>query len=145
MKLLSNYVQNGEDLPIQYTCDGKGITPELTWSNFPDSTKSFALVCDDPDAVGGKTFIHWIIVNIPITIQSIAEGAITLSIGQSIINDGGKNEYIPPCPPNGSHRYIFKIFALNIEKLDNVSKDNFYDKIKPFVVDQAELLTKYRR
>ena len=143
MNLISSNFQNGQELPKKYSCDGEGVAPNLQWSGFPAETKSFALIFEDPDAPAG-TFVHWLVVNIPTMITSAEEGGVDISEGTAITNDGGSTAYIPPCPPSGSHRYIFKVFALNIEKLDGITKDNFQEKIKPYIIDQAELMGRYQ-
>lgn len=147
MNLISQNFQNGEELPVKYSCDGERIAPSLAWSNFPTETKSFALILEDPDAVGGKTFTHWLVINIPVAITSVAEGSVDIPQAEAITNDGGSASFFPPCPPpgTGAHRYIFKIYALDVEKLEDVNKDNFYEKIKNHVLDKAELLGKYKR
>jgi len=142
MNLSSDNFQNNEILPAVYTCSGDGKSPELNWSGFPNDTKSFALTLEDPDAPNG-TFIHWIIANIPINIKSLPEGAQSLTDATMITNDEGKSDYYPPCPPSGTHRYIFKIFALSSEKIDAITKENFYDKINPLTIDSAILETTY--
>jgi len=102
---------------------------------------------EDPDAVEGKTFVHFLVINIPANATSLTEGDSTKIPGTPIVNDGGTISYVPPCPPirTGNHRYIFKIFALNIKQVDGVNKDNFYEIIKANVIDQAEIITYYER
>jgi len=144
MKLLSSNLSDSSDLPKEYTCDGKGTSPNFFWSDFPSETKSFAFIMEDPDAPAG-TYIHWLAINMPLSITSIKEGFTTISEAEMISNTSGKVDYVPPCPPTGSHSYIFKVFALSIEKIDRVNKDNFYEKIKPYVLDQTEIRSKYKR
>jgi len=73
MKLESTDFRDGEKIPARFTCDGKNISPQLSWSDFPDKTKTFALIVEDPDAPGG-TFVHWVVYNIPSNVTSLAEG-----------------------------------------------------------------------
>lgn len=144
MKITSINFQNNGNLPQKYSCDGEGKSPELTWSDFSQNTKSFALIMEDPDAPSG-TFVHFLVMNIPTNITFVKEGSLDIKNAKIIANSSGKNIYVPPCPPSGFHRYIFKIFALSTDMLDNVDKDNFYDQIKPYILDQAEIMAKYNR
>ncbi len=111
MKLESPAFKNKEHIPSKYTCDGEDINPPLKISGVPEKAKSLVLLVDDPDAPG-KTFIHWLVWNIPaqtkqIQEHSAAEGAI------EGINDFGKPGYGGPCPPSDTHRYRFKLYALD--------------------------------
>lgn len=112
MKLTSPAFSEGASIPRKYTCQGDDISPELTWSNVPQNTKSFALICDDPDASGG-TWVHWVIFNIPPSVTKIPEGE--KPVGIEGITNFGKTGYGGPCPPSGTHRYFFKLYALDTE------------------------------
>jgi len=102
----------GSPIPVMYTCSGAGVSPPLAWSGAPTSTKSFALIMDDPDAPGG-TFTHWVLFDIPGTTSSLAEG--TTGVGIAGKNSFGASAYGGPCPPSGkAHRYFFKLFALDL-------------------------------
>lgn len=109
---------SGGQIPVDYTCDGKNVSPQLTWSSPPANTKSFAVVVDDPDAPGG-TFTHWIVFDLPADALSLAEavdpaalGALGAKVGQ---NDFHNVSWEGPCPPKGEgmHRYQFRVFALD--------------------------------
>ena len=114
--LTSDAFQDGQVIPTQYTCDGMDQTPVLSWGDPPSGTKSFALVIDDPDAPSG-TFRHWGAYDIPASVRSIGTGQ---RIGTEVNNDGGKPGYTGPCPPKGHgvHHYHFKLFALDVDKLN---------------------------
>jgi Raf kinase inhibitor-like YbhB/YbcL family protein len=116
LNLTSDAFQNGQPIPIQYTCDGADQAPALHWGEPPEGTKSFALVIDDPDAPSG-TFRHWGVYNIPSSARSI--GGVQ-RVGTEVTNDFGKPGYGGPCPPkgHGQHHYHFKLFALGIDRLD---------------------------
>ena len=144
MPITSKNFTDGKKIPSKYTCDGENIAPELTWTDFPKETKSFVLTCNDPDAPGGN-FIHWIVVNIPLETNGIPEGTVNINGGEGIKNDFGQTQYGGPCPPSGEHRYIFTIYALNTEKILNVDKNNIQEKIKPYIVDQAQIIGLYSR
>lgn len=104
-------------MPVEYTCKGDNLSPELVWSNAPKGTESFAITCNDPDATKGNLF-HWIIYNIPAKVNSLKKGikkSETLSNGSSQ-GRNGKNRigYDGPCPPTGkTHHYIFTLYALD--------------------------------
>src|SRR3989339_549945 len=115
----STAFKNGGIIPKKYTCSGENISPPLSWSSVPDGTMSLALICDDPDAPGG-TFVHWVIFNIPPDVQEL-EGGIetgTEELEDGTIqgtNDFGEIGYGGPCPPSGTHRYYFKLYALDTQ------------------------------
>lgn len=140
MKITCSSFKNQENLPVKYTCDGEGVIPELIWSDYSPETQSFALIVEDPDAPMG-TYVHFLAIDIPINISS----SIAIPQTQIIPNTSGKTSYIPACPPSGSHRYIFKVFALNVEKIDGINKDNFYQKIKTYILDQSQITALYSR
>lgn len=138
MKIESSNFKNDSTIPVKYTCNGQGVAPELFWSGFPEDTKSFALILEDPDAPGG-TFIHWVLYNIPSSVTSIPEGSTTVLEASSAKNSGGKTDYYPPCPPSGTHHYVFKIYALNTEKIEGITQDNFNEKIKSYIIAEASI------
>jgi Raf kinase inhibitor-like YbhB/YbcL family protein len=98
-------------LPKKYTCDGESISPPLVIEGTPKETKSLALLLLDPDAPSG-IFDHWVVWNIPPSTSKIAEGT---SPGTEGLNSAMDYGYHGPCPPSGTHRYIFKIYALDTE------------------------------
>jgi Raf kinase inhibitor-like YbhB/YbcL family protein len=109
----------GREIPRQYTCDGKNASPSLTWSSAPSGARSFALVCDDPDAPGGVWF-HWAIHGIPAETGAFPEA---FKPGPGIkqgVNDFGRKRYDGPCPPrgHGQHHYRFKLYALSVAALE---------------------------
>ena len=95
-------------IPLRYTCDGKDVNPALNFDHIPGEAQSLAIIVDDPDAPAG-TWVHWIIWNIPVT-HHLKEGHAT---GTQGINDFKKQSYRGPCPPKGTHRYFFKVYALD--------------------------------
>jgi len=123
----------------KYTRDGIGVSPEINWSDAPANTKSFALFVHDPDALIGD-FIHWIIINIPSNVNTIPREGV---IGEEIINSAGRKSYVTPAPPAGMHRYYFTIYALSAGKLENVTKDNFHEKINSVKLAEATIIGKY--
>ena len=142
MKIKSkNFLDNG-NIPSEFTCDGRNISPHLEWNNSPDETKSFALSVTDPDALGG--WIHWLVYDISKEIKSIEQDSLP-SGAKEVENDFGKKPYGGPCPPSGTHRYLFTIYALDIERLEGVNKRNFFDKVIPQTIEKALITGLYKR
>jgi hypothetical protein len=146
LSLTSNAFQNGQPIPAQFTCDGADQTPLLNWSEPPAGTKSFALVIDDPDAPSG-TFRHWGVYDIPASARAIGGGQ---RIGNEVNNDFGKPGYGGPCPPkgHGPHHYHFKLFALNVDKLDIGAGAKVADveiAATRHAIGQGELIGTYER
>jgi Raf kinase inhibitor-like YbhB/YbcL family protein len=138
----------GEDqpIPVQYTCDGADQTPALQWGDPPEGTRSFALVVDDPDAPGG-TFRHWGVYDIPGSARSIGGEE---RIGSEVTNDFGKLGYGGPCPPrgHGPHHYHFKLFALDVERLNlapNAQVADVERAASTHALAQGELVGTYER
>ena len=133
---------NGGDIPVEFTCQGEGINPELTVKGIPKTTRTLALVLEDPDAPGG-IFDHWVVFNIP-PLEKIDEDSSPGSIGR---NSKGNNNYHPPCPPTGSHHYIFKIFALDsLVYLDeNAGKEAMLAAMESHVLAYGELTGLYSK
>ena len=111
----STFTQNSS-IPSKYTCDGADISPPFAWSDAPAGTKSFALIADDPDAPMG-TWVHWVAWNIPAKSTGLKEGVERgAALGDGTkqgISDFKKPGYGGPCPPSGTHRYFFKLYALD--------------------------------
>ena len=132
MGLTSTAFEDGGPIPPLYTCDDQDISPPLAWEEPPAETQSFAMICDDPDAPG-RTWVHWVIYNIPPEARSLTAGTpadATLPDGtQQGQNSWPRTGYGGPCPPSGTHRYIFSLYALDIT-LD----------LEPSATDKAALL-----
>jgi len=108
MIIKSPAFDNNAKIPVKFTCNGIGVNPELDISGIPAGTKTLALIVEDPDAPHG-TFVHWVVWNIPP--GNIAENSVP---GIEGVNSANKKGYFPPCPPSGSHRYVFKVYALDV-------------------------------
>lgn len=150
LTLSSSAFDDGEMIPSVYTCDGDDISPPLSWSDVPDGTRSLALICDDPDAPMG-TFVHWVLFNLPSDARKLPESLATeASLEDGSMqgeNDFGKVGYGGPCPPGGTHRYNFKLYALD-QKLDlqsGVKKSDLLDAMEGHVLGEARLVGSYRR
>jgi len=149
---LTSVFNTKETIPSKYTADGENINPYLTITNIPENTNSLTIIMDDPDAqrVAGHTWIHWVVINIPITgsnilirENSIPQGSIQLK------NSGSKNIYQGPSPPRGSgiHHYHFKVYALDIqlELTDSNTKEDVEKAMEEHILDKAELIGIYTR
>ncbi len=144
MKLTSPAFEHGGEIPSLFTCDGSDISPPLEISDVPKGTASLALVMDDPDAPGG-TFDHWVVWNIPPGTGRIASGSEPQGVqGRT---DFGRMGYGGPCPPSGTHRYVFKLYALDTKLgLGRGSrKDDLEAAMRGHVLAEALLEGSYRR
>ena len=144
MKITSSAFQEGGNIPSKFTCDGSDTSPPLQITGVPSEAKSLVLIADDPDAPSGL-FTHWLIWNIPPQTNSISEGSAPKGVHGT--NDFGKLDYKGPCPPPGTHRYSFKIYALDRElDLRGGAKRSQLDAaMKGHVVAQGVLVGRYAR
>jgi Raf kinase inhibitor-like YbhB/YbcL family protein len=150
MQLVSSAFQPGAPIPARFTCDGQDLSPPLQWSGHPAQTKSFALIMDDPDAPGG-TFVHWVLYNVPPVTLALPEAVPS----KSSLGDGsrqgrnsfGKTGYGGPCPPSGTHRYFFRLYALNreLELAAGATREQLLSAMKGHVLAEAELMGRYAR
>lgn len=144
MKLMSEDFKENDSIPSRFTCDGEDISPQLHWEDTPERTKSFALSMTDPDAPGG-TFVHWLVYNITKDVRMIEEGAVPAGAEQAK-NDFGKQNYGGPCPPSGTHRYYFRLYAVDIESLkEKIDRASFFEIVKKHAVTSAVLMGRYKR
>lgn len=128
MQLTSPSFIHNEYIPIQYTGEGKDLSPPLAWTNVPPGTRSLALICNDPDAPKG-TWDHWILYNIPPSLNHIEEGGKNLPSDVHFgKNSWGKLNYGGPRPPSGTHHYHFTLYALDTEL--NLPSGLTKDKLK---------------
>lgn len=131
-----------------YTCDGKDISPQLSWTGVPQNTQSLVLIFSDPDAPGG-TFYHWVLYNLPPTVTSLSENIKKLPAGTVVgKNSWGKMEYNGPCPPKGStHSYIFTLYALDSKLSLPAGADakTVMDALQSHLIAKAEITTSYGR
>ena len=139
MEITSKDFTHNQLIPSIHTCDGKDLSPHLAWSGVPEETKSLALSCIDPDAPMGD-FIHWFIYNIPSATTAIPHGGPLPAGAQEVANDFGKTSYGGPCPPSGTHRYFFTVYALKVSDLGSVNKGNFLKKVKENELTSAEII-----
>jgi Raf kinase inhibitor-like YbhB/YbcL family protein len=140
----------GDLIPRKYTCDGADVSPPLSWSQPPEGTKSMMLICDDPDAPMG-TWVHWVLYGLsPDTLElseNVPDDKEVLGGAKHGVNDFRKYGYGGPCPPGGTHRYFFKLYAVDTEVDLNpgASKDEVLGAIKGHVLAEGQLMGRYSR
>jgi len=150
LKLKSTAFEEGELIPSKYSCDGVNVSPPLEWTNVPDGTKSFALILDDPDAPA-KTWVHWVIYNLPANQRKLEEHLPTderLKNGALHgLSDYQKHGYKGPCPPSGTHRYYFKLYALDsvLNLSPSLTKQQLVSAMQGHIIEKAELVGKYSK
>lgn len=145
MRLNSLAFKNNATIPAQYTCDGQDVNPPLEISEVPENTKSLVLVADDPDAAVGD-WVHWLVWNIKPDTKEIAENSVPSGAVEGVTSFGQPG-YGGPCPPKGTHRYFFRLYALDIDlNLDqNADKQQLEIAIKDHIIDQTKLIGLYTR
>jgi len=143
MKLKSEDFVDNSSIPSEFTCDGRNVSPQLSWEDVPEETKSFALSVTDPDAPGG-TWIHWLVYDISNELRKIERGGLPEG-AKEVVNDFGKRPYGGPCPPSGTHRYFFTLYALDTEHLEGLNKRNFLDKVEKHIIEKAAIKGLYKR
>ncbi len=150
MRLLSPAFKDKSEIPTKFTCDGEDISPPLMIKNVPKEAKSLALIMDDPDAPMG-TFVHWVVYDIDPSTTLIEENQphtpTILNGAKQGKNDFPKIGYGGPCPPNGRHRYFFKLYALDA-KLDldpGLTKEELLKHIQRHVIAQSVFMGTYER
>jgi|TARA_B100001964_G_C14226184_1_gene597764 hypothetical protein len=144
MKLTSPSFENNQEIPSEFTCDGPNILPELNIEETPENTKSLALIMDDPDAPGG-TWVHWVVWNIPPKTNVIQKG--TEPQGIQGKTSFGRFEYGGPCPPSGTHRYFFKLYALDatLDLKEGSDKTALEQAMDGHIIESSELIGNYKR
>ena len=149
MLLKSRAFENNGVMPQQYTCQGGDISPPLSWQDIPEQAESFVLICDDPDAPHG--WVHWVLYDIPVRVNSLPEAL----PGLELLSNGayqGKNDfkrigYGGPCPPQGCHRYFFKLYAIDkrLNMKPGATKPNVLEAMEGHVLSECELMGKYQK
>ncbi len=142
MILQSTAFQENDPIPQKYTCDGEDVNPQLNIDDIPDTAETLVLIVDDPDAPG-KTWDHWLVFNID-PVSEIAEDSVP---GKQATNDFNKEDYGGPCPPGGTHRYYFRLYALDttLALEEGVSRNELEEAMQGHIVDEAELMGTYSR
>ena len=139
-------------MPAKYSCEGQNLSPPLAWSGAPPSTKSLALIVQDPDApdpdLPTKVVTHWVVYNLPPSSAAISEGGSDLPAGaEQAKNEKGDNGYMGPCPPKGRHRYFFKLYALDtvLHELSGPGEKEIEQAIQGHVLGTGELVGTYQK
>lgn len=150
ISITSTAFNEGEFIPKKYSCDGADVSPPLEWIGIPEETKELALICDDPDAPMG-TWVHWVLYNIPPNVSNLPESVPAVKVLENGavhgMNDFHKIGYGGPCPPGGTHRYFFKIYALDTElKLaQGKTRTELLESMNGHVLAGGQLMGKYKR
>lgn len=150
LQLTSPEFAQGDPIPRRFSCDGEDLSPELQWTEPPEGTRSLVLIMDDPDAPRG-TWVHWLLYNLPAEARGLPEGVSDATDqpdgSRHGTNSWGRPGYGGPCPPGGTHRYFFKLFALD-QMLDLPALASAADleaAMQSHVLAQAELMGTYTR
>ncbi len=145
MRITSPAFAHNGGIPAKYTCDGGDASPPLMLENIPGTAKSLALIVDDPDAPAG-TWVHWVVWNIPAAAGEIRENSFPAGASQGK-NSWGRNSYGGPCPPSGTHRYFFKLYALDatLNLGADTTKKGLEKAMEGHVIARAELIGIYKR
>jgi len=148
IQITSSAFKEGETIPKKYSGQGGDNSPPLSWGPIPAGTKSFALINDDPDAPVGN-WIHWLVKNIPPDVTNFDENS---HVGDVVANSWDKKTYGGPMPPagtgpkkDGTHRYFFKIYALNVEKLKATNNEAFYEEVEKHKIAEGSLMGIYKK
>ncbi|NQS91504.1 MAG: YbhB/YbcL family Raf kinase inhibitor-like protein [Chloroflexi bacterium] len=144
MTITSPAFNEGEAIPLLFSCDGEDLSPELAWSGVPENTVSLVLIMDDPDAPVG-TWDHWVLFNLPPDLGGMVQGITGVGIDGN--NSWNQTGYGGPCPPGGTHRYFFKLYALDFS-LDlpvGSAKGTIEAAMEGHILAQAELIGTYTR
>jgi Raf kinase inhibitor-like YbhB/YbcL family protein len=150
IEMTSPAFQDGGTIPRQYTCEGEDISPPLNWGPVPDGTQSLALIVDDPDSAAGA-FAHWVLYDLPADVQGLPENLPrdkTFPVGgEQGVNDFDVLGYRGPCPPSGTHRYFFKLYALDTKTNlpPGATRERLLDAMEGHVLAQGQIMGRYRR
>lgn len=150
LQLTSPAFQHAEMIPDRYTCRGQDVSPAVQWSGAPAQTMSFALIFDDPDAPMG-TWVHWVVYNLPAEQDSLPEGVpVERQLqdgGLQGTNSWGRLGYGGPCPSSGTHRYFFRLYALDsrLDLAPGATKSQVVKAMEGHVLEQSELMGRYRK
>jgi Raf kinase inhibitor-like YbhB/YbcL family protein len=149
-KLTSPAFKEEGMIPKKYTCDSENVSPPLIWGSVPEGTISLAIICDDPDAPMG-TWVHWVLFNLPPETKELLENVSTTETlengAKHGTNDFGDVGYGGPCPPGGTHRYFFKLYALDtmFNLKAGVNKGDLLNEMEGHIIFETQLMGKYSR
>ena len=150
LEVTSSAFEEAGMIPSQYTCDGQNVSPPIAWRGVPAGSVTIALICDDPDAPTG-TWVHWVAYDLPSSVDELPEG---VPLGEALTGGGkqGRNSsretgYSGPCPPGGTHRYYFKVYALDSEMglKPGATKKELLKAMEGHILGQGQLMGRYER
>ena len=150
IELSSDAFVEGGTIPREFTCDGADVSPPLSWTHVPEKARSLAIICEDPDAPGG-IWTHWLLFDLAPDVSSLPRGVAPAESlphgGRQGTNDFGRLGYGGPCPPSGTHRYVFKLFALDarLGLAGRVSRKKLLKAMEGHVLESAILMGRYAR
>lgn len=144
LQVTSTAFSEGQPIPEKYTCDAQNVSPPLKWSGAPASTKSVVIIVDDPDAPSG-TFTHWVLYDVPGNTAELSEGS--SGGGKEGVTSFRKTGYGGPCPPSGTHRYFFRVYAVDSSSLGKagLSKAEVMAAMKGHILAEGQLMGTYKR
>lgn len=141
-QILSPAFIHNSVIPSGFTCKGENVSPPLEWKHAPQEAKSFVLIVDDPDAPHG-IWVHWVVYNLPSYITLLPEAVIIESLGGlEGVNSSGKNRYDGPCPPSGTHRYLFNLYAVDtiLDLGSGATKETVLKALDGHILAQTQLI-----
>ncbi|MBI4417523.1 MAG: YbhB/YbcL family Raf kinase inhibitor-like protein [Ignavibacteriales bacterium] len=150
MVLKSNAFPHEGKIPKLHTCDGKHASPQLSWTDVPNGTKTIALICDDPDAPG-RVWVHWVVFNIPASVSELPENMLKTRVLPNGASQGVNTSrgigYEGPCPPKGTHRYFFKLYAVDTDLplQPGCTKDDVLKAVEGHILAEAQVMGTYAR
>ncbi len=154
MTITASTFSANQSIPSLYTCEGKDISPALSWQHVPDNAQSLVLIVDDPDAPDPKaperTWVHWVLYNIPTQSTGLPENVGVLNLPQGTLqglNDWNRTGYGGPCPPIGEHRYFFKLYALNtvLPDLHEPTKAQLLEAMQGKIIQEVQMIGLYHK
>lgn len=151
MRLTSKAFHDGDEIPMKYTVEGLDISPPLTWSGIPAGTHSLALIVEDPDAPDPAApatvpWVHWVVSDLPPSLDGLPEDVRALRHGHIGVNDWQNSAWNGPSPPKGTHRYVFRLYAVDRTlDLDRPSKRELEYAMRGHVIADATLMGTYHR
>ncbi|MEX0881699.1 MAG: YbhB/YbcL family Raf kinase inhibitor-like protein [Candidatus Saccharimonadales bacterium] len=139
MQIINSVFRDGAAIPPQYTCKGQNVSPPLCFMSVPQDAKSLALIMHDPDAPVGD-YVHWMMWDIPANTESIAANSVPVGAVQGL-NTNGQNKYMGPCPPSGTHRYMFELYALDssLGLPANTERDDLLKAMEGHILEEHTL------
>lgn len=145
MRIISSVFEHNQNIPSKYTCDGENVNPPLQFIGIPQNAKSLVLIVDDPDAPS-KTWVHWVVFNLDPKTSKIEENS-KPTTGIEGMTDFGRTRWGGPCPPSGTHRYFFKLYALDtvLNLTSTAGKEEVEDAMQNHVIASSELIGLYSR